>query len=147
MLTIEHRLDCDSEGRGFELTGVPARRQRLIRKGAVMSSIAQRYSSIADHEYPFSEARQQPNDCGLNASATNSDIQHVNFASRLANLIEEHDDLDLAIASMLSASGCDDLVISRLKKRKLHIKDEIFHARAYLQGLTGSVGQRCHREI
>jgi hypothetical protein len=103
-----------------------------------MSSVAQRYSSIANPEHSDAEAGQQPNYSGLNASAMNSDIQLVSTASRLANLIEEHDDLDQAVASMLRTPGCDDLVISRLKKRKLHIKDEIAHARAYLQGLTGN---------
>jgi hypothetical protein len=103
-----------------------------------MSSSAQRYSSIANLEHSDPAASQQPHYSGLNASAVNSDIQPVSIASRLANLIDEHDDLDQAIASMLCASGCDDLVISRLKKRKLHIKDEIAQARVYLRGLTGN---------
>ena len=101
-----------------------------------MSSSAQRYSFIANLEHSDPAASQQPHYSGLDASAVN--IRPVSIASRLANLIEEHNDLDQAIASMLCASGCDDLVISRLKKRKLHIKDEIAHARAYLQGLTGN---------
>ena len=110
----------------FELTGVPARRQRLIRKDVVMSSIAQHASSIANHEHPDSAASPKPNYSGLNASAVNSETRPVDFEFRLANLIEEHDDLDQAIASMLSVPGCNDRVINRLKKRKLHIKDEIF---------------------
>lgn len=44
---------------------------------------------------------------------------------RLAALLEEHGDLDGAIAALL-ADGCrDDLQITRLKKRKLHIRDVI----------------------
>ena len=103
-----------------------------------MSSSAQRYSSIANLEPSDPAASGQPHYSGLNASAVNSDVRPARVASRLADLIEEHDDLDQAIASMLNASGCDDLVISRLKKRKLHIKDEIAHAQAYLRGLTGN---------
>lgn len=43
----------------------------------------------------------------------------------LAALLEEHGDLDGAIAALL-AGGCrDDMQITRLKKRKLHLRDEI----------------------
>ena len=45
--------------------------------------------------------------------------------SRLAALIAEHDDLDVAISVLLEAGKRDDLLITRLKKRKLQIKDEI----------------------
>ena len=44
---------------------------------------------------------------------------------RLAALVAEHDDLDAAIAVLWAAGGRDDLMLSRLKKRKLHLKDEI----------------------
>ena len=44
---------------------------------------------------------------------------------KLAALVAEHDDLDIAIAVLWAAGGRDDLMISRLKKRKLQIKDEI----------------------
>jgi hypothetical protein len=37
----------------------------------------------------------------------------------------EHDDLDAAIAALSLSGNADDLVITRLKKRKLQIKDEI----------------------
>jgi hypothetical protein len=104
-----------------------------------MSSEAQRYFSIASHEQPDLTATQQPNYAGLNATAVNSGIRPKSLASRLADLIAEHHDLDQAVALMLSASGCDDLAISRLKKRKLHIKDEISHAQTYLRGLAGRV--------
>jgi hypothetical protein len=120
----------------FELIGVPAGRQRLIRKDAVMSSIAQRSSTTSYYEHS-GQAATRPDYSGLNASATDSDTRPVCIACRLANLIEEHDDLDQAIASMLGASGFDDLVVSRLKKRRLHIKDEISQAQAYMQSLAG----------
>ena len=44
---------------------------------------------------------------------------------RLAALVAEHDDLDTAITVLLETGGRDDLMISRLKKRKLQLKDEI----------------------
>ena len=44
---------------------------------------------------------------------------------RLIALIEEHNDLDEAVAAILTSAACDDLLISRLKKRKLQLKDEI----------------------
>jgi len=91
-----------------------------------MSSLAQHDSSTANQEQRDSAASQQTNYTGLNGSAVNSDIRTEERESRLANLIEEHDDLDQAIASMLSVPACNDRVINRLKKRKLHIKDEIF---------------------
>ena len=47
------------------------------------------------------------------------------IAARLAALADEHNDLDIGIAVLLEAGRCDDLLISRLKKRKLQIKDEM----------------------
>lgn len=44
---------------------------------------------------------------------------------RLAALVEEHGDLDGAIAALLASGNWDDLQMTRLKKRKLAIKDEI----------------------
>jgi hypothetical protein len=50
--------------------------------------------------------------------------------TRLSALSMEHDDLDLAIASLHEAGTYDDLLIARLKKRKLQIKDKIARAEA-----------------
>ena len=44
---------------------------------------------------------------------------------RLAELREEHRDLDAAIAKLVSDPTCDQLQLSRLKKRKLKLKDMI----------------------
>lgn len=57
-------------------------------------------------------------------------IDHQTFApstigSRIASLVAEHSDLDQAVSALLEAGSCDDLLITRLKKRKLQIKDEI----------------------
>jgi hypothetical protein len=54
-----------------------------------------------------------------------SDSKLPTTGSRLALLIEEHGDLDIAISILLAANSCDDLLLTRLKKRKLQIKDEI----------------------
>ena len=37
----------------------------------------------------------------------------------------EHDDLDAAIAALALAGSADDLTITRLKKRKLQLKDDM----------------------
>jgi hypothetical protein len=44
---------------------------------------------------------------------------------KLAELIQEHRDLDDAISALFGAGSGNDAVITRLKKRKLQIKDEI----------------------
>ena len=44
--------------------------------------------------------------------------------AKLTQLTQEHRDLDAAIDAMEKASG-EQLALSRLKKRKLYLKDEI----------------------
>ena len=48
----------------------------------------------------------------------------VALRARLATLVQEHRDLDAAIDAMVKSGG-DQLALSRLKKRKLQLKDEI----------------------
>jgi hypothetical protein len=79
----------------------------------------------------------QPGYSGRNAPAPSFEAQ-AHFVERLNELIAEHDDLDLAVASLLSTGCCDDLVISRLKKRKLYLKDEISRAQVDLPGSAES---------
>ena len=45
--------------------------------------------------------------------------------ARVFSLSIEHDDLDAVIDALVGASPHDDLVIARLKKRRLQIRDEI----------------------
>lgn len=45
--------------------------------------------------------------------------------SKLAALTQEHRELDAAIASLIQEPGYDQFKLSRLKKRKLLIKDMI----------------------
>lgn len=46
------------------------------------------------------------------------------MTQELADLLDEHHDLDTVINVLLEA-GSDDLLVSRFKKRKLHLKDQI----------------------
>jgi hypothetical protein len=45
--------------------------------------------------------------------------------AKLAQLTQEHRDLDAAIEAMVATGNPDLLALSRLKKRKLQLKDEI----------------------
>jgi hypothetical protein len=45
--------------------------------------------------------------------------------AKLTQLMQEHRDLDAAIEAMAQAGNADLLALSRLKKRKLQLKDEI----------------------
>jgi hypothetical protein len=51
---------------------------------------------------------------------------------RVAALGEEHRDLDAAIAALLAQAVVDQLQVQRLKKRKLHLKDQISKLNAVL---------------
>jgi len=45
--------------------------------------------------------------------------------AKLAELMQEHRDLDIAIAAMSDQGVTDALTLGRMKKRKLQIKDQI----------------------
>lgn len=45
--------------------------------------------------------------------------------ARLAELRQEHRDLDAAIAALISSGDTDQLRMARLKRQKLRLKDEI----------------------
>jgi hypothetical protein len=49
----------------------------------------------------------------------------TNLRSRLATLQAEHRDLDLAISQIGASPSDDELLVRRLKKRKLVLKDRI----------------------
>jgi hypothetical protein len=49
----------------------------------------------------------------------------VVLRAKLAELAQEHRDLDNAIAALTEAGARDQLQLTRLKKRKLQLKDEI----------------------
>lgn len=49
----------------------------------------------------------------------------VVLRAKLAALSQEHRDLDIAIAALIDSGARDQLQLTRLKKRKLQLKDEI----------------------
>jgi len=49
----------------------------------------------------------------------------ISPSARIHALNTEHGDLDAAIAALALSGNADDLTLTRLKKRKLQIKDEI----------------------
>ncbi len=57
-------------------------------------------------------------------------IQPVSLARRLADLKSEHRDLDTLVARLGSDPAADQLMLVRMKKRKLRLKDEI----AWIEG-------------
>ena len=59
----------------------------------------------------------------MNPHVTKPD--EVALRAKLAALAQEHRDLDSAIDAMADSSNPDQLALSRLKKRKLQLKDEM----------------------
>ena len=51
--------------------------------------------------------------------------EEVAARAKLASLMQEHRDLDAAIDALALNGTGDQLALSRLKKRKLQLKDEI----------------------
>jgi hypothetical protein len=49
----------------------------------------------------------------------------VALRAKLAELTQEHRDLDNAIAALTESGARDQLQLTRLKKRKLQLRDEI----------------------
>ena len=74
----------------------------------------------------------------LFASAT-IPVAPVSADARLHLLNIDHSDLDAAIAALALSGSADDLTITRLKKRKLQIKDEI--AALLSAAITADVAQ------
>lgn len=57
-----------------------------------------------------------------------SEEREQRLRAALAQLKQEHRDLDAAIAGLEQTVRADALQIKRLKKRKLHLKDQIARA-------------------
>ncbi len=51
---------------------------------------------------------------------------------KLALLIQEHRDLDKQIEALRAVARCDEFMVTRLKKRKLLLKDMITRLRSQL---------------
>lgn len=56
-----------------------------------------------------------------------NDAEIADLRHQLQELQVEHRDLDLVIAHLTDSPPPDDLLIRRLKKRKLALKDRILH--------------------
>jgi hypothetical protein len=54
-----------------------------------------------------------------------TDAEEQALRAKLAELMQEHRDLDSAIAAMAEQGVKDQLQITRLKKRKLQLRDQI----------------------
>ena len=63
---------------------------------------------------------------------TLNDAEIADIRHQLQELQIEHRDLDLVIAHLTDSPPPDDLLIRRLKKRKLALKDRILHLKQML---------------
>jgi hypothetical protein len=45
--------------------------------------------------------------------------------AKLSDLTQEHRDLDMAISALIASGANDQIQLTRLKKRKLQLKDQI----------------------
>jgi len=61
----------------------------------------------------------------LRAAAAMKQDNDTELQAQLAQLRQEHRDLDAAIAALYNAPGSDLLQVQRLKKRKLQLRDQI----------------------
>jgi hypothetical protein len=64
-------------------------------------------------------------DEALRAAAAMTQDDESELRSQLAQLRQEHRDLDAAIEALHNSPGSDLLQVQRLKKRKLHLRDRI----------------------
>jgi hypothetical protein len=61
----------------------------------------------------------------LRAAAAMKQEEESELRAQLAQLRQEHRDLDVAIEALHNTLGSDLLQVQRLKKRKLHLRDRI----------------------
>ncbi|HEY5046596.1 MAG TPA: DUF465 domain-containing protein [Rhizomicrobium sp.] len=54
-----------------------------------------------------------------------TDAEEQALRAKLAELLQEHHDLDVAIAAMTEQGVRDQIQLTRLKKRKLQLKDMV----------------------
>jgi hypothetical protein len=64
------------------------------------------------------------------ASNLNETIE-AGLRMRRAALVLEHRDLDDTVSLLGENEACDELLLSRLKKRRLHLRDEIARIDGY----------------
>jgi hypothetical protein len=107
------------------LGGVPIGKHRHIRKGVAMRTHKElnypNISNVSSPGPPYERRKQSRK--SRNPAVPNADEQALK--RKLTDLIQEHRDLDGAIAALFETRICDPLLVTRLKKRKLQLKDEI----------------------
>lgn len=58
--------------------------------------------------------------------------QKAQFGLKLATMRQEHTDFDQAIAVLEGLAGTDKMMLQRLKRKKLQLKDEIRKLESYV---------------
>ena len=77
-------------------------------------------------EDPLSEPSAFWGEPSVRPPASNlNDAIEISLRARLVVLTQEHRDLDDAISLLRESNASDELRLSRLKKRRLHLKDEM----------------------
>jgi len=80
--------------------------------------------ALGEVRQPSYNGRSRCGRSGHRADAM-TDEEEQTLRARLAQLRQEHGDLDAAISAMIAASNCDQLQLTRFKKRKLQLKEQI----------------------
>ena len=129
LLTIKCRADSLAHRAGYrrssEFDGVPIGKQRHIRKGVAMRTHKELKHLDPSKVSPSrpSYERRKPSRKTRNPAVANAAEQALQ--RKLTGLVQEHRDLDGAISVLFETRTCDPLLMTRLKKRKLQLKDEI----------------------
>lgn len=61
----------------------------------------------------------------VSAGPYTSSFSHAALRVHYIDLTQQHHDLDYMISALSGSASCDELLVARLKKRKLCLKDEI----------------------
>ena len=77
------------------------------------------------------QSQEHPAIAGHYATASEASFTETPLWSHFINLTQQHRDLDCTISALIDTS--DELLLARLKKRKLRLKDEIERVAADLR--------------
>ena len=86
-------------------------------------------------DFEIADSQPQP--------VTNKDALRI----RQIELLQSHHDMDDAVARLSDTGTCDELLLARLKKRKLQIKDEIARVEAVIGLKPFAPGPLCDQAI
>ena len=107
----EGRFDAASQQSPFCLISFYSSRLNLALQKGIISQVFRIPAGIVGR--PFGSA------------ATMTKEEEHELREQLARLLQEHRDLDAAIAALQDSPGSDMLQVQRLKKRKLYLRDRI----------------------